>query len=114
MQAGKLRDRLEIQQLVAGSPQQTSTGHPDETWTQVVELWGDVRPLGGRELFQAQAAASRVDYEIEIRYTTGYAFNVSSAMRAVFKNEVYSIEAVLPFPDVDRMILRCSKGQNDG
>lgn len=111
MQAGKLRHRVTIQQLVAGSPQQHGTGEPDVAWTDVATVWAGIRPLGGRELFLAQQAASRVEAEIEIRYRSG----LDTAMRVVHGSVVYDIAAIIdPEERHARLILRCARGLNEG
>lgn len=111
MQAGKLRHQVVLQQLVAGSPQQKASGEPDVSWAAAATVYAAVRPLGGRELFLAQQAASRVDAEIEIRYRAG----VVAGMRAVHGTTIYNIEAVInPEGRKVRLILRCSTGLNQG
>lgn len=111
MRIGKLRHRVALQHLVAGSPQQKSSGEPDETWTALVTVWASVRPLSGRELLAAQQVESVVDHEIEIRYRAG----VTAKMRVVFEDVIYNIEAVLD-PELrhERLILRCTTGANVG
>lgn len=114
MRAGKLRHRVTIQQLVAGSPQKTPMGAPDEAWTDVATVWADVRPLRGKALFEAQQALSRVNTVIEIRYSATVAA-VTSAMRATLGNVVFDIEAVVnPEYNNQRLLLQCSTGVNQG
>ncbi len=111
MRAGKLRHYVTIEQQVAGSPQQFGSGEPDEAWAAFATLWAGIRPLSGRELFLAQQAASRVDYEVEIRYLAG----VTAGMRVAHEGVYYNIEALLD-PELrhERLILRCSSGLNAG
>jgi len=111
VRAGKLRHRVTLQQRVTGSPQKTPMGAPDAAWSDVATVWADVRPLGGRELFLAQQAESKVEAEIEIRYRAG----VVAAMRAKHGAVIYNIEAVIdPEERHIRMVLRCSRGVNNG
>lgn len=111
MRIGKLRHRIALQALVAGSPQQKPTGEPDESWATFATVYGAIRPLSGRELLAAQQVASLVDHEIEIRYRAG----ITAKMRALFEGVIYNIEAVLD-PDLRhiRLILRCTTGVNEG
>jgi len=111
MQAGKLRHRVTLQQLAAGSPQQKPTGEPDLAWGDVATVYAAVRPLTGRALFAAQQAQSKVTVEIEIRYRAG----VVPSMRAVFQGVVYEIEAVVDFEERHtKMLLQCARGVTEG
>lgn len=111
VKAGKLRHRVTIQQLVAGSPQKTPMGAPDKQWADVATLWADVRPLQGRALFLAQQALSKVNTEIEIRYYAG----VTAAMRVKHGTTYYNIEAVIdPEQRHIRLLLQCATGTNNG
>ena len=111
MEAGKLRHRVTIQQLVAGSPQQLPNGEPDVTWTDYLTVWAFVEPLKGRELMLAQQMQSEVDVRIRMRYRSG----VTAAMRAVYASVNYDILAVID-PDLRRVELEllCKVGTNDG
>jgi SPP1 family predicted phage head-tail adaptor len=114
MRAGKLRHRVTIQQLVAGSPQRRPTGEPDEVWTDLATVWADVRPLRGKSLFEAQQAMSKVNTVIEIRYSTTVA-SVTAAMRVSFNSQLFDIEAVVsPEYTNERLLLQCSTGVNEG
>lgn len=111
MRAGRLRHRVTIQQLTAGSPNQKGTGEPDSAWTDVATVYADVRPLSGRQLLLAQQVSSEVTTEIEIRYRAG----VTAAMRAVLGSTVYEIKAVIdPEQRHIRLILQCGTGLTQG
>lgn len=112
MQAGRLRHKIDIQSLVAGSPQQLGTGEPDETWTVFLnDIWAAVEPLQGRELFAAQEFHSDVTVRIRVRYRTG----ITPRMRAVFETRNYSILYVLDREERHRELeLLCSEGVNAG
>lgn len=111
MEAGKLRFRVTLQQLVAGSPQQKATGEPDEAWADVASFYADIVPLRGNQLLLAQQINSRVNCEVVMRYRTG----VTAAMRIVHGSTIYDIEHVPPVrPRYDRFVLGCSTGLNQG
>lgn len=93
IQVGRLRHRVTIQRLVAGSPQQDAGGAPDETWTDYATVWAEVAPLRGRELFAAQQVASEVSGTIRIRYRSD--LSITSRMRCVFGARNYDILAVV-------------------
>ncbi len=107
MQAGKLRHRVTIQQLVAGSPQRTATGQHDTTWTDVTTVWAAVGPLSGRRLEAANATWSAVRVEILIRYRAG----VTAGMRVVYGGRYYLIEAIIDPQERHRELrLMCAEG----
>ena len=111
MRAGKLRHRVTIQQLTAGSPQQLPSGEPDTSWADYLTVYASIEPLRGRELLLAQQLVSEVSVRIRMRYRAG----VTAAMRAVFEGVNYSILAVI---DVElkhaELELMCSTGVNQG
>ena len=111
MQAGRLRHRVTIQQLVAGSPPQTETGEPNEVWADVATVWGSVDPLNGRELFAAQEHDSEVTVRIRIRYRS----DVTHLMRVSFDSKLYDIRAVIDPQSIHRELqLLCTEGLNNG
>ncbi len=114
MRAGKLDRRVTIQQLATGSPQKTPMGAPDKQWADVATVWAAVRPLNGRALFLAQQAESKVNTEIEIRYSSVTA-TITAAMRAKLGSTIYAIEAVIdPEQKHERLLLQCATGTNQG
>jgi SPP1 family predicted phage head-tail adaptor len=72
----------------------------------------EVEPLSGRELIAANAVQSRVTHRIRIRYREG----ITAEMRAVERETVYNIEAVIPDQDsgLRRLTLLASTGTNEG
>jgi SPP1 family predicted phage head-tail adaptor len=111
MRAGRLRHRITLQQLVAGSPQQKATGEPDESWVDYLETWASVEPLSGRELFAAQEHHSEITTRIRVRYRAG----ITAKMRVVFGQGIYNIHAILnrEMRNIELELL-CSQGMNDG
>ena len=91
MRAGRLRHRVTIQQLVAASPSQDAGGAPDESWADLVTVWGEVAPLKGRELIAAQQVSSEVTGTITIRYRSG----ITARMRAVYGSRNYDLLGVV-------------------
>lgn len=111
MQAGRLRNKIDIEQLSAASPQQLNTGEPDESWSVYLnDIWASVEPLSGRELFAAQEFHSEVTVRIRIRYRSG----VNNRMRVVFGTKYYDIKAVIDPEERHREFhLLCSEGVVD-
>lgn len=111
MRAGRLRHRVTVQQLVAGSPQQKATGEPDESWTDFISVWASVEPITGNERFLAQQHLSQVTTKINMRYRSG----ITASMRVVFGQAIYNIHAILNWEERNReLTLLCSQGANDG
>lgn len=111
MQAGKLRNKVTIEQYVAGSPEQRASGEPDAAWSVYATTMAEIRPLVGREFFAAQQVSSKVDTKIRIRYRTG----VTAGMRVNKSGTYYNIEAVINVENRNReLMLMCGTGVNDG
>jgi SPP1 family predicted phage head-tail adaptor len=111
MRAGRLRHRITLQRLVAGSPQQKPSGEPDVAWADYLSVWASVEPVTGREPFLAQAHLSEVTTKIRMRYRSG----LDAAMRVVFGQGIYNIHAILNFEERNiELQLLCSQGANDG
>lgn len=111
MQAGKLRHRVTIQERQSGSPQQSSSGAPDEAWTTRVTAYAAIEPLRGREFLEAQAVQSQVAVRIRIRYRPG----ITAGMRVVKGSTVYDIQAVLNMAERDAELhLMCATGTSNG
>jgi SPP1 family predicted phage head-tail adaptor len=72
----------------------------------------EVAPLSGRELIAANAVQSRVTHRIRIRYREG----ITAKMRAVERETVYNIEAVIPDQrsGLRYLTLLASTGTNEG
>lgn len=111
VRAGALRHRITLQAKTTGSPTRTAMGAPDDGWVTQDTVWAAVRPLRSRELMAAQAAASEVDTEIEIRYRS----DITAAWRVVHGSTVYNIEGIRnPEMRNVKLLLDCSTGVNAG
>lgn len=64
MQAGKLKHRLQIQE-VAETVQ--PSGERTQGWSELATVWGSVVPLSGRELWNAQQAQPDVTHTVTLR-----------------------------------------------
>lgn len=89
MQAGRLNQRISIQQRTTSVD---AIGQPVETWTDVAEVWADVRYQKGLEAIKAGADTSVVSVSIRIRYRGG----IDAGMRVLHGSDVFDIQAVLP------------------
>lgn len=102
MQAGRLRYLVTIEEATIT---QDTTGAPVETWTTFAEVWANIKPLKGRQLFAAKEFHSEITTQIYIRYLEG----VLPQMRVVWGDHTYLID--YPPIDIDmrhkEMILLC-------
>ncbi len=87
MRAGLLRHRLQIQE-VAGEP--NSYGEPSKVWTTIATVWGEVKPLMGKERFTAQQVQADVTHAITMRSR-----DVSASNRILFGERIFGILEVL-------------------
>lgn len=90
MQAGQLRDRINIQRRT-GATDQWGTPLPDN-WEFFTAAWANIRYQSGSESIKAGADVSIVRASIRIRSIPG----IDAGMRVVHAGQVYDIEAVLP------------------
>lgn len=114
MQAGKLRHRIQLQQLVDG--QDPESGAAIKAWQDWPapgkKLWASIEPLSARDFIAAQAGQSEITARIVIRQREG----VLPTMRALHRGRVYAIQGVLPDPVSGReyLTLPVSEGVKDG
>lgn len=89
--AGKYRHIVTIQQPVWDTDARggkTVTG-----WDDVVKTYARVRPLSGREFWQAQQAQSQIEGVVEMRYMPGT--EIRNDMRVLFQGRHLHIEYVM-------------------
>ena len=109
MNAGSLRHRISIDELV--TTQDSETGATEETWVEVCQVWAAINPISGREFIASAAMQDQVNTRITIRWRTG----ILPEMRARHTDTIYNIRAVLPDPTLRRHItLMCESGVNNG
>jgi head-tail adaptor len=87
LQAGKLRDRVEIRGEAVTS--QNSFGEDVISVVNVGTFWGRVSILQGTELVAAQQRFAKASYQIELRHQPGITF--SPKMSAIWNNRVLDI-----------------------
>lgn len=106
MQAGRLRHRVTISELVVTLD---SDGDQVEDWAPIAPpLPAQIVPLSGRDLIAAQTAASEVTTRIVMRHFPG----LKASMRVEHRDTIYSISAVIPDPESGRgwVTLLCTSG----
>lgn len=86
MEAGILRHRLIFQSLGTAAAGEGST-----TWTDTCTIWGQVEPLTGTLLFQAQQANSEASGRIKVRYRA----DLNASMRIKFGTRYFKILSLI-------------------
>jgi SPP1 family predicted phage head-tail adaptor len=110
VKVGRLRHRITLQEFITS---QDSDGAIEEDWVTVASgISAEITAMSGREFVAAQAIQSQVDTRIKIRFRPG----LKAAMRALHRERIYNIEAVMPDPDsgIRYVTLLCSTGVNEG
>lgn len=103
MNAGKLRHRVELQE-VSGS--QDSFGESLRTYATYATVWASVEPLQGRELELAQQVSAETNHKITIRYNS----NVDTEHRIVFSGRVFELTSVInPSERNEHLVLFCKE-----
>lgn len=64
MQAGKLRHRVQLQ---APIETRDDLGGVQSVWMTMDELWCNIEPLRGKEVFEAQSIEARLSHKITLR-----------------------------------------------
>ena len=111
MKAGILRDRITIQRSISSQDEQT--GEEYKAWEDAfVKVPAEIAYLSGRDFIAAQADQSEITAHITIRYIR----NVNKAMRILFEDKVFNIQAILPDKETGRtyQTVLVSEGVNDG
>lgn len=103
MNAGKLRHRATIQQLVNTDD---GAGGSIETWQNVATVWAAIEPLRGNERYTAQQVQSTLTHKVTIRYREG----IKPQMRLTYKGRIFDIESVIDIEERHRWLeLFCSE-----
>jgi len=90
MQAGKLRQRVELQRV--SNSQDPQSGANIETWQPLATVWASIEPLSARDFIAAQAAQNQISARAVIRYRA----DIKAGMRFIHGDTTYFIEGVLP------------------
>ena len=88
MKAGQLDQRVTIERQ---SQETDPYGQPIAEWLAIVNTWGAVEPLAGREYIAAMAVQSDVTTRVRLRYRPG----ITSADRVVHEGRLYNIVSVI-------------------
>ena len=89
--AGSLDRRIAFERATAS--QASPSGEQVLTWAAEATVWAEVTPLGGRELFQAQALEAKADTRFRIRYRAG--ITTDETLRISYGGRVYDLRSVV-------------------
>lgn len=91
---GNLRDALEI---IRGSGPSDGGGGSTETWSVITDgnVFGQVKPVNGREKYAGLALQDAVSHEIKIRYHSG----IRTSDRIRFGTRVFTIQSILDWEE---------------
>lgn len=108
MRIGDLRDRVTIQNFIR-TPDEY--GGYTETWQDIATVWANIKPLRGREFFQAQQIQSEVTHKITIRYTD----IVKPTSRIKYNNRIFEIKSIIDVDNRHRFLeIMCIGSGQDG
>lgn len=69
-----------------------SHGEEDKTYADIDEVWADIQPLRGKELFAAQQVQAEVDLKVFVRYPET---TLAAKDRVLFGTRTFDILAVI-------------------
>lgn len=107
MQAGRLRERITIQQQ---SVTRDASGQELKTWPDVATVWARVTPGASSERFLASAGqrVAEVTHTIHLRYRSG----ITPKMRVLWENRILEIISVVdPDGKLRATVLMCKEEQ---
>lgn len=88
--------------MVPSGPEESRNqlGEPALAWTEVCKTWASIRPLSGRELWQAQQVQADVTHAVRMRYRMG----IDATMELDLKGRRLKIVAVLNLEERNRTL----------
>ena len=77
---------------------QDDAGQEIETWTQTAQVWATIRPIRGREYFNASGERAEITHTISIWYGT----TVAPRDRVVYSGRTFDIQSVINIDERNR------------
>lgn len=110
MNPGSLKHKITIQQEVFTDDVTTKERTP--SWQDVCSIRAAVKPISGREYFQAHETHS----EITIKFIIRYRVDITEGMRVIYNNNAYYIQGPPIDPDEAHreLQLMCAKKKPAG
>lgn len=101
---GSMNERIVIQTV---SEAQSTSGFPAPTWSTFATVWANVQfgTSGADERILADRETSISPVLFTVRYRT----DVTEKMRVSWRSDLFDIEAIMPAPEKDYMILKTKR-----
>jgi SPP1 family predicted phage head-tail adaptor len=110
MRAGKLQNKIELQEK---QTQKNPVGENTVNWVTFATVWARIRPLLGKEFFNAAQVQAEVTHKINIRFTEktdAAGRTLSPIHRVKLGDRVFDINSVLNANEADaEMVLMCKE-----
>ncbi|PHA00939.1 head-tail adaptor protein [Bacillus pseudomycoides] len=105
MTPGKKNKRIILQKR-STDYETDEEGNPLEPWQDVITIWAAVKPLKGREFWQAASVNAENTIRIEIRYRK----DITNDMRILYDNRILEITNIIDVDEKHREIhLMCKE-----
>lgn len=105
MRAGKLRNRIEIQEAIETTDEY---GQVQQTWQTVATRWGSVEPLSGREAAYSKQVHQDATHKVTLRYYAG----LTGKHRLLHDGRILEIISVINMNELDHEhIILCEEQQ---
>lgn len=117
MDIGRLDKRITFQRR---SSVKDDYGQEQNTWSDVATVWGNVKPIGGREKLRAMAIESELSHTVAVRYNAALMPPTQAdAMRIFYStptgDRIFNITAARDLDEERRFIVfDCTEGSLDG
>jgi len=100
LEAGKLRQRIQLQQLA--TPEAVDTfAQPVQAWNTVGTFWAELVPLTGHEAYVARQIKAEATHRLTVRYL-GSAIALNPTDRWVLNGRTFGIVEVRNIEERDR------------
>lgn len=106
MDIGRMNRRITLQYQNGWDVDDEGNATPQ--WDDFATVWANIRPLRGREYFEAAAVNAETTVKMLIRYRPG----ITPDMRVVYNGRIYNIQAVIDVYEGRRQLeLMCKEVQ---
>lgn len=110
LNASDLNKRITLQQK-SNNYQTDEEGNPIEVWNDIAIIWAAVKPLRGREFWQAASTNAENTIKVIIRYRSG----ITNDMRIAYGNRLLEITNIIDVDEKHREIhLMCKEVLDNG
>lgn len=117
MNIGKLNKRITFLKLTTGYDEMGQ--EIEGAWQSFKTVWASIKPLRGREYWDAKKKSAEQNYKIMTRYHDG----ITDDMRIQYKNKIFNIESAVDVDEKGEMLeIQCfesiehtqTEGDKDG